>query len=440
MTQAQVEFVIFGLSLVSAIIILPKIVAYLRDSNTRWTAAGLLFFCAGAILGNTEALSDATSFKLLYALVLVVTLISPLFSRKHARMGSLSSPSIAMILLLWSWLVGVNIALNSGMVSDAALLVRLSPGLIWLALLASHAVSPIDRRMLSVMMTFAVTIPGLLVPFSAEQWRACDLTKCGVFDGMLTGWYSSENFMGLQVVLVTVLHLVSFGLKRSLYLLPLTLLWLLATESRTAQAALLAAALVMCIAWLGGVFLGRPQRNGRGFSKQILTVTVPLLFFMIAIYLVVTSERNDFSGRGWVWGNALELLRGHEVVGLGLDAWAIHQATGALPPHLGAHSVFLFLGFSGGIVALALLFLLIRQTLAASLHHEGRLAPMLAFTVAFLVLGLQEVVWNPASIDGMSWIGLAFVAMGTRREGCGPDFDAGLKQRHELHNEERRWL
>ncbi len=321
--------------------------------------------------------------------------------------------------------MAVNIAHLSTVLSDGTLLTRLLPGLIWVLLLAAHASSPLDREMLAVVAAFAVALPGLLVPFASDAWRACDL-KCGVFGGMLTGQYSSENFMGHQVAFIVALHLVAFGLSRTLYVLPLAALWLLATESRTAQYALLTTFAIVFAAWLGRRIVKKGPGRADTAAKRALVTLVPIASVAVAARLVLTSTGDDFSGRGHVWASAVSLWRGHELAGLGVDAWEINQQNGLLPPQLYAHSVYVFLAFSGGLVALLIFVLLVRQAMLSALRQDGRLLPALVLGLAFLLPGLLEVVWNPVAIDGFTWFPLALVVASG---GPGPDpredLDAG---------------
>lgn len=409
MAQTTVEYVIFALSAIALFVLLPKVYAYIRDKATRATAFGLLIFCVGGFLGNTSIFADASLFKIIYAVPLIVAFLAPLLSKKINPSHAIMVAPVGYIVTLWIWLTGVNIAQNASVLSEGTLLIRLAPGLLWFALLAAKSRSPIDRQMLAVMITFGLTVPGLMVPFGPNSWRPCDDTKCGVFEGMLTGWYPSENFIGLQVAFITLLHLVTFGLKRSLYLLPLAAIWLMATESRTSQYALIAALLVSISLKLGSRIVKTSPKRVDGLANRLLLTLVPLGFVAVAIYLAMVSERTDFSGRGWVWQSAVTALQGREIIGLGLDTWDIYQEAGRLPSHLGAHSIYVFLAFSGGIIALGIFVLFVRNAMISSLRSEGGLFPGLPIGVAFLVLGLLEVVWNPAAIDGFTWIPLALV-------------------------------
>lgn len=409
MAQTTVEYVIFALSAIVFLVLLPRVSRYIRDQATRATGFGLLIFCVGGFLGNMSVFSEVSVFKLVYAVPLVLAFLSPLLSERINPARAILAAPVGYIIALWAWLTGVNIAQNASVLGEGTLLIRLAPGLLWFALLAAKDRSPIDRRMLVAMITFGLTIPGLMVPFGPSSWRPCDDTKCGVFDGMLTGWYPSENFIGLQVAFIVLLHLVTFGLKRSLYVLPLAAIWLLATESRTSQYALMSALVVSVVLKVGPRILKTHPKRVDGLTKRLLLALVPLGFVAMGIYLAMVSERADFSGRGWVWQNAMTALQGREIAGLGLDTWDLYQETGRLPAHLGPHSIYVFLAFSGGIVALALFVLFVRQAMVLSLRREGALFPGLPIGVAFLVLGLLEVVWNPAAIDGFTWIPLALV-------------------------------
>lgn len=291
--------------------------------------------------------------------------------------------------------------------SEAELLIRLAPVLIWLALLAARDRSPLDRRMLATMALVGLTVPGIMSPFSPMGWRPCDYTKCGVFDGMFVGWYGSENFMGLQVAFIAVLLVTTFGLKDSLFAAPLIVMWLLATGSRTAQNGLLAG-LVAWLVLLGGARLVkvRPERVD-GVGHRLFLTLIPVAFVLLGGYLVITSSRGDFSGRGLPWARGFDVLQGNLLAGLGVDAWALNQRAGLLPRQLGPHSLYLFLAFSGGVVALVLFALFVRQTLVMSLRRERRLSTGVPLVVVFLVFGLLEVAWNPLAVDGFAWFALA---------------------------------
>jgi len=417
MTHAAVEFAIILLSIVAVIRVSPNIGNYLRDSSTRWTACGVLVFCLGGFISEMKLTPEATTFKLLYTLAFVLGILSPLVSKSVTPRRAISSSTTVLALLLAAWLSVVNIRENYTTLGDEALLVRLAPCLIWTALLLVRDRSPLDRHMLATMVTFAFGISGILLPLADDAWRSCDATKCGVFGGMLTGLYESENFMGLQSAIVLALHLVTFGYKKSAYLIPLGVLWLLATESRTAQYALAISVLITLLLGFGRVAIKSTSTRPDGVAKRVLLGLVPICFALVAKHLVMTSQRGDFSGRGWVWMNVVNVLHGRDIVGLGIDSWEIDQRAGLLPPNLYAHSIFVLLAFSGGIVAVAIFTLLMWQALVSALRHDGVMAPGLVVGSCVLVLGLLEVVWNPVGIDGMAWIPLALVLTSAQQQG-----------------------
>jgi hypothetical protein len=256
---------------------------------------------------------------------------------------------------------------------------------------------------------FSVSIPGLVFPLLGSTWRPCDDTKCGQFGALFMGPYTSENFMGLQIAIATVLYIVTFGIKKSMPVIPLAVLWLLATGSRTSQIGILVAVCLAAIIWLGRSASPARRRKNDTLAKRLALSTVPLIFIGISAQIILTSQRSDYSGRGLVWGRAVQVMTGHELFGLGIDGWVINQLNGSIPPQLGAHSAFLMIYFSGGTVAIALLALFIGRSLISSMRADGSALPSLAVTATVLTIGLLEVVWNPMAVDGMMWIPLCLV-------------------------------
>lgn len=408
MSQTSAEYLILALSFSTFLFALPRVIRYLRDPDSRVTVVGLLVLCVGSIIGEAGLTSKPLIWKLSYTGIFIVSLVVAGLQRFTGPRRALSSTSILLVFILWAWLFAVNIALNRHIMGASSIVLRLAPGLVWIALLLVWNSIPLDRAMLASVATLALTIPGIMVQFSSDSWRPCDVTKCGIFDGMLRGPYSSENYMGLQISFLTVLHISTFGFRRSVYLLPLSVAWLLATASRTALYALIAALAVAFLLHCGSKVVKTTRRFAESMNRALATA-VPLCFIIIAAQLTSTDDRHAFSGRGLAWQRGRELLREHQLVGLGADAWNINQGIGLLPPQLGAHSVYLYLAFSGGVVAILLFGLLMRSILISSLEVGGQAVSSVSLVFAFLTLGLLEIVWNPMTIDGFTWIALALL-------------------------------
>jgi O-antigen ligase len=85
-----------------------------------------------------------------------------------------------------------------------------------------------------------------------------------------------------------------------------------------------------------------------------------------------------------------------------LSRWHELQAVGLLSFHF-AHSEYLELVFAGGLVGLALF--TAAQTVLIRTLLRGSAGLLPAGPAAVLaVLGLTEVVWNPLTVDGFSWM------------------------------------
>ncbi len=94
------------------------------------------------------------------------------------------------------------------------------------------------------------------------------------------------------------------------------------------------------------------------------------------------------------------VLEGEWTVGVGLSRWEELQLVGLLPSHF-AHSQILLMLFSGGVVGLALFTWLMAELLRVTSVQQIRHA---APTLAVLISGLTEAVWNPLTIDGLTWV------------------------------------
>jgi len=82
-----------------------------------------------------------------------------------------------------------------------------------------------------------------------------------------------------------------------------------------------------------------------------------------------------------------------------------------LPQHF-AHSQYLYLYFAGGFIALALFTMLVAMLLRRDgADSWGSLIRQKTPVIAFAIGGLTEVIWNPISLDGFTWIATALLAI-----------------------------
>lgn len=253
----------------------------------------------------------------------------------------------------------------------------------------------------------ALAALGVLMPVFPAPVGACLVDKCSVFGILLQGPYASENY--LSVVAGSVLFLV-LGLRRDelMVLAALTAgTTLLAAGGRGSLLAAglgLAVAVVLTTAWARD----RVLRLGTGRRRSVALLTT-VAFALVALTLMLRANTSDFSRRGNVWRRGLDALTEKWVFGAGLSRWDGYEGVAAVSHHY-PHSQYLLMLFSGGLVGLGLYTVLMAAVLSSALTLSTRstAGAWLVGHVAFLLtVGLVEVVFNPLSLDGLSWALLA---------------------------------
>jgi hypothetical protein len=267
----------------------------------------------------------------------------------------------------------------------------------------------------------SVLLMLVISPINMENWRQCDIFKCGPFDAIYTGPFSSENALAIFccVAALCVAYLWS-KTNGVLSLLPIFLI-LYATESRTSQLALVCAfaAWFSSRAWsLWAIW--RPRKPKMEPYKEISDLqvfmfsTLNLGIFVVGFLLILTAEPASFSNRGNIWLRAVGALEGSWVSGLGLDRWTYLQAIGLLPP-LFPHSQYLLVLFGGGIVTVLLMFGFFAAAIAKSSESSGLFFFAIGYTVFLAILGLTEVYWNPIAFDGHTMLVLPLMFLVLKR-------------------------
>jgi hypothetical protein len=255
-----------------------------------------------------------------------------------------------------------------------------------------------------------LSLVGLSLPLLTETWVECSPFKCNLLGGLLRGPFSSENELGMLSAWVAILALV--GLRGSTRWLSYTLAMamLVASGSRTSlyfTVAVSVAFFVRHVIWRHLIVA-----NGTKFElRRGVASSVVLIFAGVALALLYTAGPHTLSNRGDIWSRALDALRGHLVLGLGLDRWEPLTLEDVLPAHF-PHSEYLLLLFSGGYVALALFLAFVWSTLVRPHAHPEDVLARLLLVVMFLSLSLTEVTWNPLTVDSLSWSVLVLLAVG----------------------------
>ncbi len=361
----------------------------------------------GGFFSDTSAAAGRPGAKLAMIFVFgALVLVAPRTQPSGPGRPTLN-PMVAIV-FLWLWLFLTNAVRNPDL-PGILLAGRFASGLPWIVLLLSWRRTPINPELLSAVASSGLALVGITAPFLRESgWRACDQYKCGVFGGSFVGPFTSENYIGQQAILVGALALVSLGWKRSRQVQILVVLLLAATESRTAQVALVAALAALLLVGLHR-FITRRSSSGP-LASTVVALLTPSLFVTAALALFFRAEPGSYSNRGNIWIRARSVLQDDLVTGLGIDRWDQLQAVGALPVHY-PHSVYVLIMFAGGAIGLVAFVAWVLTCIRATARGSKGPFAALVFSVVFLTVGLLEVTWNPLTVDGLTWHALALISL-----------------------------
>lgn len=327
--------------------------------------------------------------------------------------ASRRSPAAWLFLGVVLWSVVVDLLSTATGVQRAPADVA-SAALMLAVVLASSRVT-VPARWIATSGVLCLTAALVVSAVRDQEWTACHVDKCTALGALLQGPFESENVPAMYGTFTLACVLLGWAGKARLLGSAYCLLLVYYTGSRTSLAvAALAAALAVSDAQTRTAALAAALRqrlgsgpaptrtSARGRWRRLALVALPTICTLESIKLITTTSRTDLSGRGDVWMRADAALSGHWPLGLGLSRWHELQAVGLLSFHF-AHSEYLELVFAGGLVGLGLFTaaqtVLVRTLLARS---TGLLAAGPAAVLA--VLGLTEVVWNPLTVDGFSWM------------------------------------
>ncbi|PZF57757.1 hypothetical protein DEJ23_06345 [Curtobacterium sp. MCSS17_008] len=396
----------------AGIILLASCWKLVRTNNRIGQRSGVhlaaVLLVSGGIASDTVALSGRAW--LVAALIVVFAVVVCIRNLYPSGVSLVDlKPNVAAIAImfgLWAWLFGVNVVQNYT-ASDGALLSRLGPGVLWLAVLLTWRRTPLTLNSLTIVALASLSAVCVALPFVDGAWRPCDQFKCGVFGGMLRGPFSSENYLAYQASFIGVAVLVTQRGWLRASGLGLVVLILFATESRTSQIAFLTACAVYFATYLA-------RRTAPGASpvtgvQSLIRFIIPVIFGVAAVHLITTAQRNTLSNRGDIWLRAIRELSGHFTTGLGLERWEALVADATLPNHY-PHSEYVLLLFFGGFVAIAGFIILVIAVLRHVPQTSAAVMAAPSLLAVFLCTGLAEVVWNPLAFDGLLWTCLALCA------------------------------
>ncbi|MFF3865525.1 O-antigen ligase family protein [Micromonospora sp. NPDC001898] len=394
-----------------------KIVASFGDART---AVALVAFAVGA---NAAPVLAGEHSSALIGVLVAGLLAWVLWSGRHdlrsrggvnlrSRGGlSLRGPDDRWLRVAWVaaaallvWCVAVDALTGAGLYGSR-LVAYAAAGLLLLAgaLLAGRAaLTTRATAHLGLAVLAVLTIPTALTGSAA--WRSCTagkLEKCSAAGALFKSFFDSENYIALIASFTLVAAVCALRRAELAATTVFCLLIIVATGSRTSYLALAAAG-----AWLLGSFLLERRRR---YVRIHLAGCVALVLASVGVatYLMWTASRTTLSNRGNIWIVAREHLADATATGIGVSKWYRLQDAGDAPTHF-FHSGYVLVVFAGGFVALA-----VWALWATALLHgrvdDGRAFTAKAPVVLLLVYSLTEVVWNPLSVDGLSWILLALM-------------------------------
>jgi hypothetical protein len=293
--------------------------------------------------------------------------------------------------------------------ADTSVFGRLAPVILWACLGVLLISGTIGVRSLQLMIVGASCCVGIVLPFMRDAFAACTEFKCGLFQELLTGPFSSGNYLAQLASLALLVGAFCFRGPLRLSVIALNVLLLVATDSRTSQVAV---ALGLFAGWLVKTILVNTRRSIPKGTVTFVAWSAALGAAAVGCYAIFNLAGGDFSNRANIWARGVRVLGGNWLTGLGGDAWSAFQETGALPA-LFPHSQYLMMLFWGGVAGVVGYIVI----LAAAISRVAGTA-MLPFAVSvvffMLALGMTEAYWNPAAVDGHSFFILLALAIAYR--------------------------
>jgi hypothetical protein len=398
--------------MVEAALVLMSVVALGELARERLRVADWPLLAAAGISAGGVAYggSQETHIWGLAAAAFVCCALFVAVGPRPARPVGSSAPVGAARLVLMSamfiWFAAVDFTV--GLDASAHLF---SYGLIALALAAcalivAHGGLPTGAAARTGLFVIAVSdIAGIVSP---APWRACDQFKCSTLGALFRGPYPSENFLALIATMTLAWTLTSMRGRARFRGVALCASTVFVTGSRTA----LVASALSLLAFAVTARLRRDSLASAAVRSWPIALLPTTAIAAVAIYLLDHARNATFSNRGSVWIQALQMVDGHRLVGVGQSTYHVLQQQGLLSAHF-THSEFLLLLFAGGYVGIALFVLWAAATMRALLRG-AQSATAIVPLIAFVTYGLTEVTWNPLAFDSFAWIALALTVTTAR--------------------------
>lgn len=322
-------------------------------------------------------------------------LLLPTKPDKHSRTGALRTSTTALVAVA-VWLLVIDFSVASGL-SGRVVATRLVAVAV-VVMLVSLCRSEVARfEFVALALAFAFGVACATAPLASDAYRACSQFKCGPLGAQLTAAFGSENRLSI-ICCLTILGAFSFADRAFRFFVVVTGLCVLyLADSRTEQIALAVALIV------GAVWFLTSRSEGAAW-RGLSAAALPNVGVAIGIYLIYSASVKSFSNRGSIWILGRSAL-GHDwLVGRGLDTWS----TQVLSRNF-MHSEYLYLLYSGGVVAL-LLFAIALTGVGVRLARTGDWNRF-ALLVFIVIDGMTEVIWNPLTVDDTTILAVLLISI-----------------------------
>lgn len=394
-----------------ALVLLDRLVSRRLRGEELWSASVGALLVGGGLLMESQLVGTRAPWQAVLIGLVGLSAVPPLVAaRRHGavREHVAASRLPLLILALSTTALLVNLVRNPLAPSLEVYSRALAP-VFWVLVTLVVLLGGLSRAGFVTGALAAFSVLCVLMPVYPDPVGTCPVDKCSVFGSLLQGPYASENFLS---VVAGSLFFLSLTLRRdalSLVSAAAAGMTLLAAGGRGSMLAVALGVLVAAVLlfprsreWVAG--WGTTRRRG---AALLTTCT----FAAVALALIVRSNTSDFSRRGNVWRRGLNAVREEWFLGAGLSRWDGYEGVAAVSHHY-PHSQYLLILFSAGLVGLGLYALVMASVLSSALvlATASTSGAWLVGHVAFLLtVGLVEVVFNPLSVDGLSWVLIAHV-------------------------------
>lgn len=393
-------FASIAIFLLAAVTVIASLTTLIRDKHSERGATALIGLTAlTLVVYETRLLGTGPSVQLALLGISSILGIHLLLTHREYWRKSLK-PSMLLPAVVAATTFATNAIANPSL-PLIEIFARAAPVVFWATIGILVSVSRVSAPTLAAIGGLILGVSSLAA-FLGDPWRACDQFKCGLFDSIFTGPFSSENYLA-QVATVAILFVTVKGTRRQRpFVVVLGTAVLLAATSRTA-------AIALGIALVVGFVLSRPA----------LTIRTHLTFWLVAagvlasVLIVSSASPTDYSNRGGIWQRTLATTTGNEWLGVGISRWSAWQQAGLLPPSNFPHNQLILIYFSAGVVGCAVYAIMLWRLLHTLTSNTSVAFTSTTMISYLLVSGITEVMWNPATIDGHCFVMLAALILNT---------------------------